>query len=166
MMIHRQNRWTCDSNRNKKPEWSVLWKFVERVLGKQPDEMKSSVSNSGVLDVGVPRVCGGSDVKGGGSDDPIRPPFSDHPLFFTEESRVGRENRILLYQVGAPIKRVLGKIIYTVQTDGAVHIDNVWVSETIRTLGLGRVLLQQAVAAAVEMGSKRVLLEAEEDTRR
>jgi predicted GNAT family N-acyltransferase len=42
----------------------------------------------------------------------------------------------------------------------------VWVAESIRTLGFGRILLQQALAAAVDMGSKRVLLEAEEDTRR
>jgi GNAT superfamily N-acetyltransferase len=108
--------------------------------------------------------------------------FFGHPLFVVEESRIGPQFRLLLYESDQAIKRPVGKIILNLRPTrlhavahdvGAplvlgesCHVDNLWVAEAARGLGFGRVLLHQAMAAAAELGVRHITLDAEEDTRK
>jgi GNAT superfamily N-acetyltransferase len=96
----------------------------------------------------------------------VEKPLGAHPLYHVECEQTGWSHRIVLFESGEKPKRPLGKIIFTMSKDGVMHIDNLWVSEAIRGGGMGHVLLEQAIATAAELGATRVLLEAEEDTRR
>lgn len=91
------------------------------------------------------------------------------PLYHFECEQTGSSHRIILFQKNDKEglkQKPLGKVIFTMNKGNIMHVDNLWVSENIRGSGMGHILLEQAIAMASELGAEKVLLEAEEDSKR
>ena len=106
---------------------------------------KRPVTGAGPL---VKRLCPSTDEDLGATTHEFG---AGNTFYRIEELSKGPERRLIIYEVGpAAVKRPVGKIIYTVRPGAIIggagasaHIDSVWVAESTRGIGLGRILMHQ-----------------------
>lgn len=93
--------------------------------------------------------------------------FAQAPMRFRLEFAHDRRARELRWALFAGARRgAVGKLIFTLERDGAAHIKSIAVNPEWRGLGLARVLCLACLSTLRELAVSELRLEAEEDTKR
>lgn len=97
----------------------------------------------------------------------VQDAFAQAPARFRLEFTHDRRSRELRWVLFAGAQRgSVGKLVFTLERDGAAHIKSLAVNTEYRGLGLARVLCLACLSTLRELAVSELILEAEEDTKR